>query len=325
MPVTRRGLQIALGLMWLLDAGLQLQPYLFGPHFAHDVIAPVAAGQPAWIAGGVHLAAHVISAAPVLTNAAFAFAQLILGAGLLWRPTVRPALVASIAWSMGVWYFGEGLGGVATGHASLITGFPGAVLLYAIVASAAWPGGVFWSQGERPRAQVIIWWVAVWVAGGIFQSLSGQAAAKQLAITIESADAGGPRWLIALDHTVARWTTAAGQLGLVALVVVEIGIGMAALGSRRAARASAALGALGAVVIWVLGEAFGQVYLGQATDPNSGPLLVLLAAAVWSAATQLDRAPLSGLRLMLPARRGHRNRRSVESTVPRSSPARRAA
>jgi hypothetical protein len=34
-------------------------------------------------------------------------------------------------------------------------------------------------------------------------------------------------------------------------------------------------------VIWVFAEAFGGIMAGGATDPNSGPLLVLLALAFW--------------------------------------------
>ena len=36
-----------------------------------------------------------------------------------------------------------------------------------------------------------------------------------------------------------------------------------------------------ALVIWVVGQAFGVILAGGATDPNSGPLLVLLALAYW--------------------------------------------
>ncbi len=36
-----------------------------------------------------------------------------------------------------------------------------------------------------------------------------------------------------------------------------------------------------AAVIWVFGEAFGTILAGGATDPNSGPLLILLALAYW--------------------------------------------
>ena len=40
-------------------------------------------------------------------------------------------------------------------------------------------------------------------------------------------------------------------------------------------------GAAMALDFWVLGQAFGQVFSGMATDPDTGPLLVLLALAVY--------------------------------------------
>jgi hypothetical protein len=85
MRLTRRGLQIALGLIWLADASLQFQPYMFDHHFANSLLAGAAAGPPSWVAAGVRWAAHVISAAPVLANSLFALTQLGLGAG---RPAI---------------------------------------------------------------------------------------------------------------------------------------------------------------------------------------------------------------------------------------------
>ena len=40
-----------------------------------------------------------------------------------------------------------------------------------------------------------------------------------------------------------------------------------------------------AAFIWVFGEAFGQLLTGGATDPDSGPLLALIALAYWPRAT----------------------------------------
>ncbi len=40
MRVTRRGLQLALAALWLLDGALQFQPFMLTRGFAHDVIAP---------------------------------------------------------------------------------------------------------------------------------------------------------------------------------------------------------------------------------------------------------------------------------------------
>jgi hypothetical protein len=47
------------------------------------------------------------------------------------------------------------------------------------------------------------------------------------------------------------------------------------------ARPALVLAAVVGLAIWVAGETFGGIFTGQGTDPNSGPLLVLLAAAYW--------------------------------------------
>jgi hypothetical protein len=40
-----------------------------------------------------------------------------------------------------------------------------------------------------------------------------------------------------------------------------------------------------AALTWVIGQALGMILATGATDPNSGPLLVLLALAYWPAST----------------------------------------
>jgi len=47
------------------------------------------------------------------------------------------------------------------------------------------------------------------------------------------------------------------------------------------ARSMLILGLVVAAFIWVFGEAFGQILAGGGTDPNSGPLLALLALVYW--------------------------------------------
>ena len=135
----RRRLQITLGVLWLLDAALQYQPYMFTRAFATQTLAPTAQGNPAPIAGSITWAAGLVADHPVATNAVFATAQLLLALGFFWRPTVKTALAASLVWSLAVWWLGEGFGGVLTGDANPLTGAPGAVILYALAAVLLWP------------------------------------------------------------------------------------------------------------------------------------------------------------------------------------------
>ncbi|WP_160311079.1 hypothetical protein [Streptacidiphilus anmyonensis] len=287
MTVTRRHIQIALGLLWLLDGALQLQPYMFTSGFAHQIIEPAAAGQPAVVAAPVHWAAHQINAAPVLMNIGFALGQLLLGAGLLWARTARWALAASIGWALAVWLLGEGLGGLAGGHTLMLTGAPGAVLLYALAAVLAWPERVprQGRPGHRRRSDLppSTWaapaWAVLWTGGALLQLLPGNGAVPAIASAAD--DAPGP--LASLDRALASVLTGHATATTVALAVVMAAVGLGALAPRPWRTTAAWTGTLLALAFWTLGQGAGLLTSGQSTDPNTGPLLVLLAVAVLSA------------------------------------------
>ncbi|MFL5842550.1 MAG: hypothetical protein ACJ77Z_19055, partial [Thermoleophilaceae bacterium] len=118
-------------MLWLIDAALQAQSFMFTRGFATQVIGAAGQGQPGFVSNPLHWASTVIAAHPVAWNLPFGGIQLLLGFGLLVPRTARLALAASIGWALGVWYLGEGLLGLASGHASAITGAPGAALLLA--------------------------------------------------------------------------------------------------------------------------------------------------------------------------------------------------
>jgi hypothetical protein len=63
------------------------------------------------------------------------------------------------------------------------------------------------------------------------------------------------------------------------VVAAEYLIGVGALW-RRTATPAVCLGLALALVFWAFGQHFGQLFSGQATDPNSGPALALMAIAL---------------------------------------------
>jgi hypothetical protein len=283
--VTRRDLQVALGLLWLLDGVLQAQPFMFTRGFATDVIATAGQGQPRLVSGPLHLASVVIAAHPVAWNLMSAGIQLLLGIGLFVDRTARLALAASIGWALGVWYLGEGLGGLASGHASLLTGAPGAALLYAIVAAAAWPSG---TRRQAPAAWLAPAWALLWIIAAGFQLLPGQNTGSALASLLSSSAQAAPHWLAPLDASLAPWAGRNGALAVSTLVAVEFLVGVGAL-SRRTRVWAAAVGLILSLAIWVIGEDLGQLCRGQATDPNSGPLIALMAVALFTAPARVRR------------------------------------
>ena len=238
--MTRRELQVALGVLWIIDAALQAQPFMFTRGFATQVIAGAAQGQPGFVAAPVRWAANVIAAHPVFWNVPFALIQLALGVGLLAPRTAKPALAASIAWALGVWYFGEGLGGLLGGGASLAAGAPGSALLLAILAAAAWPNG-----DERLAAWLPFAWAVVWVGGAVL------AVPNALLVAVE--------YLVGMGVLV-RWTRPV----------------------------AAALGLVLAVAWWVGDQQVGGIASGRATDPNTGPLLALMALTLMPATSRAN-------------------------------------
>ena len=135
----RRVLQLGLAAIWLLDGVLQYQSFMFTKAFTQMIGATSARATPASSPARSTGTPPWSSTTWSLVNTIFATIQLLIGLGIAWRPTVRLALAASIAWALGVWWFGEGLGGVLSGAASPLNGAPGAVIIYALLAVLLWP------------------------------------------------------------------------------------------------------------------------------------------------------------------------------------------
>jgi hypothetical protein len=283
----RRRLQIALGLLWLLDAALQYQPYMFSRAFATKIISASAAGSPGPVASPVLAASRLMLHNPAAWNAVFATLQLALAVGLLWRPGVRAALTVSIAWSLAVWWLGESLGGIFTGAASPLSGAPGAVILYALLALLAWPA----RADDRQHATVAdgsplgarcsrALWLVLWGSSAYLILQPPNRAAGALRDSITALAAGEPRWIAVIDQSAAAAAGGAGAVVPVLLAAAFAGTGVAIF-VPAAVRPAVTLSIILAAAIWVIGENFGGILTGQATDPNTGPLLVLVALAFW--------------------------------------------
>ncbi len=294
----RRALQLALAAIWLLDAVLQYQAFMYSKEFA-QMIGGTAAGNPSLIASPITWNATFAGHHLVLLNTIFATVQLLIGLGIAFRPTVRVALAASMAWATGVWWFGEGLGGVFSGAASPLNGAPGAVIIYALLAVLLWPArrdtAARFTAARAVGAHVArALWLVLWLSLAYFALTPANRAPQALSSIIAGMESGEPGWLAAIDKgaasLVAHQGLAASIVLAVALVVIAVGVCL----PPSAARATLVLAIAAALVIWVVGEALGTILTGEGTDPNSGPLLVLLALAYWpvTAVTAAPHAPV---------------------------------
>ena len=283
----RRALQLGLAGIWLLDGVLQYQPFMYTKAFG-QTLAGTAPGNPAVIARPITWQAGLVEHHLVLLNTIYATIQLLIGLGIAIRPTARLALGGSIAWSLGVWWFGEGLGGVLNGRASPLNGAPGGVILYALLAVLLWPAdrGM---PAPFPAARAVgahvarALWLVLWLSLAYFALTPANRAPGAVSGLIAGMTDGEPPWLSALMNGAASLVTGEGLATSIvlaaALVVIAAGVCLPA----PAAKGTLLLAVMVSLVIWVFAEALGAILAGGATDPNSGPLLILLALAYWPA------------------------------------------
>jgi hypothetical protein len=290
--LTQRRLQVALGFLWLLDAGLQFQPYMFTKGFVTDFLGMNAMYQPHAIGELIIRTARFLAPHAAAWNALFATTQLAIAVGLLWRRTVRAALVLSFAWVVGVWAIGEGFGSLLTGIATLVGGAPGPVLLYGLIGVLLWPRSLAGRQpagmsvaGEGPLGEFggRIIWAVLWCGGAVLQVLPGPGSSPPFSVLLVTINMNlpEPSYLAAMDRAVGGFVTRVGDPLELLLAAVEVLIGIHVLrGGRRVAPALWAGAAL-SLVFWVVGQNFGGILTGQATDPGAGPLYLLLAAVIY--------------------------------------------
>jgi len=288
--VTARTIQLGLGGIWLLDGILQLQPKMFGPAFANQVIRSKAQGQPGVVAWPIDEMARLVSVHPAASNWIFAAVQILIGIGLLRRDTVRPALVVSFVWAAGVWCFGEGFGMLLTGAASPLTGAPGAVLLYAVIGLIAWPGSKTTpghapirsgaAQGPLGDLGGRVVWAVAWLGMAALWLLPANDGPNGFSGMLTSAAGSSPRWLAHFQTWVAVVLHGDGLMIAILLAALSAVIGIGPLVVHRPAVFLVA-GVAVSIDYWIMGQSFGGIVTGIATDPNAGPLFILLALALF--------------------------------------------
>ena len=294
---TQRTLQIILGLFWLLDAGLQFQPFMFRSSFTTTYLLNNAQNQPDVIRWIITNVGHFVGPHVAVWNTFFALIQVAIGAGLLFRRTVRPALAVSFFWAFGVWFFGEGLGLIFTGSASALTGAPGSVFIYGLIGLMAWPRsrtpqaaeesvGMASSaagQGIGGATTPLLVWVGYWSVAAVLFLLPNNRTSTSVSSAITGMSSGEPS---AYSHFLNSFGNQFGSGGVWTtwlLAIASLIVGFGPLLFRRPTP-FLAVGGLLAAFFWVSGQGLGGIFTGSGTDPNTGPLIILLALAMVPAA-----------------------------------------
>ena len=274
---SRRAIQTVLGLIWLLDGGLQLQSYMYS-HAFPQMLAGMEAGQPHWLSSSIGWGARLAAGNLGFWNSLFAVTQIAIGLGLLYRPTVRLALAGSFVWVFIVWWFGEAFGMLFMNMANPLTGAPGAVLLYALIGAIVWPndrpGGLLGRRGTK------IAWATLWIVAAWLWLLAPNSSANATSNLIANAPSG-THWLTTLLGDGAKLTAGNGFLIAIVLAAASLAIAIA-VATDWQAPTFLWLAIYLNTAYWIFGQGFGGIFTGGGTDPNAGPLFILLAAALYT-------------------------------------------
>jgi hypothetical protein len=279
--------RLVLATAWLLDAVLQIQPFMFthGPGGFSGTLRAGAVGNPRWIAHTITWNASIVDHHPALTNSLFAGVQFLIGFGIAWSRTTKKALGLSIAWSVSVWWFGEGLGGILHGTATPLGGGPGGVLFYGVLAVLLWPA----PGSDRPFVAARAFgvtaakttWTMTWIVLAVLSVVGSGRSPEALRDLVADMEGGEPSWLVHLDRSSESLLLHHGTAISISLAVTSAVLALAVYLPPSGTRVLLGLAGVVSVVIWVCVQNFGGIPTGQATDPGSAPLIVLLILMYW--------------------------------------------
>jgi hypothetical protein len=287
----QRTFRLVLASVWLLDAALQLQPFMFtrGSSGFSGMLNGLASGNPVFVHGTVTWNASNVFHQPILSNAIYASIQFLIALGIVYKRTCKPALALSIVWALGVWWFGESAGEIFQGGATPFGGGPGGVLFYAVLAVLLWP-----SEGsDKPfvaartvgmtAAKAI--WAVVWGLLAILSLVGSGRSPQSLHDLVAGINNGQPGWLAHIDRSSESLFLHHGTTMAISLAVVCVIVAAGVFAPPQVAQMTVVLAIVVFALIWVAVENFGGILAGSATDPNSGLLVILLALIYWPLAT----------------------------------------
>ncbi len=298
-PPARRLLRVGFGLIWIFDGILQGQASMpLG--MVREGIQPTASASPGWVQHVVNTGTTIWTYHPISAAASAVWIQVGLGFWLLaaqrglWS---RLAGVASVAWGLVVWVFGESFGGIFAPGLTWLFGAPGAVLLYCVAGVLVAFPEAWWATPRLGRILLrvlggfLVGMAALqaWPGRGFWQGQAHHSATPGTLTSMvqDMAQTPQPAFLSSWVSSFAAFDASHGWAVNLFFVVALAAIGAAFLTARPPL---VKVGVIAGVVLcladWVLIEDFG-FFGGVGTDPNSMIPMALLFVAGYVAITRL--------------------------------------
>lgn len=305
MLLSQKRLVQILGVLWLIDGLLQLQPNMFTMDMVNGVMEPTLQSQPAPVESSLNFIINTTIAHLTLVNLIIAVVQIILGLCLLIgsrrypnSSLVKGAVIVSVFWALIVWYGGEGMSMLLTGQASILTGAPGAVLLYPLLGFVVYPRQGQSAQGEPEgivsRKQLRWGLAAFWFLSALLQLQPFWWQQGQISQAVGGMSGQGGLDGVLVDPLVNGLSNITGSAEvplniILILLFVALGVGLLLVNDAQV-RPLLVVSIVLSAIVWWGAQGFGMIFTGMATDFNSGLLLILIALACWPRAKQVAAA-----------------------------------
>lgn len=289
--VKPRHLQIAFGTLWIVDGLLQLQPYMFlkGSDGFLGPISQNTMGPPTPLTNLIRTAVTQMVAHQALATISIAIIQIAIGSLVISRRTVKVGLIFSSLWSIGIWVIGEGVGQLIFPQASMLTGAPGAAIIYSLLGISLWPkdrlsnntsGKDLLSKWSEDGTIVRIIWVLVWCGTALLEIEPSNFAPNAISVQLGTASTNQPALLHWLEIELSKMTAGIGTEIAFVLLLLEFLTGWFML-REPTCNLAIVLGIFISVLLWISGQGMGYLFTGEATDPNLGPAMVLFALSIY--------------------------------------------
>lgn len=287
MLLSKKHLRYILGTLWLIDGILQVQPQMFTTNMINSVLLPTLGDQPAPVAASLHFITIMITQHLVFFNLLIAIVQAEIGIFLIAGLWVRGTLILSMIWALIVWYGGEGMNMLLTGQASILTGAPGAVLLYPLLGLLIYPRKNAQTEEQSLLSRKHFRWIfaGFWIFAALLQLQPFWWQQGQIAGAISDMTSQGGINPFLIDPLLTPLARLVAPIEIplnCALIVIFLGLGIGlALARPNQIRPLLIASVVLSVLIWWGAQALGMLFTGMATDFNSGLLILLMTLACW--------------------------------------------
>ena len=305
MLLSRKTLQRILGVIWLIDGIIQLFPQMWTMNMVNGIMKPMLNGQPGIFEPSLQFIVNQTTLHLFEVNLLISVVQICLGLGFLFISDrwVKWLVFSSIVWALIVWYGGEGMNMLFTGTSSILTGAPGAVLLYPLLGLAVIPRAHSTTadasttrrtgdDGLLSRRVLRYILAGFWCFAALLQLQPYWWQQGQISQAIGAMVGMGGWNSVLVDPILTQISNATANIETplnIALIVVflAIGIGLFVVKDEQV-RPFLIASIIVSALFWYFSQAFGGIFTGMATDFNSGLLVVVISLACWPKAQSLS-------------------------------------